>query len=114
MLDVVHDLFLGPAEDMMAEAPVPDPDNPDCLTGGTAFEWCGQHPVKDSGCCYSLMVMHQQARGLVGPTGTGKFYSGVEVTDEADDTDNANDTNDKEDYSLNLQIRGKVTKVRHG
>jgi len=34
--------------------------------------------------------------------------------DEADDTDDANDTNDKEDYSLNLEIRGKVTKVRHG
>jgi hypothetical protein len=48
MLDVVHDLFLGPAENMTAEAPVPDPDNLDCLTGGTAFERCGQCPVKDS------------------------------------------------------------------
>jgi len=34
--------------------------------------------------------------------------------DEADDTDDANDMNDKEDYSLNLEIREKVTKVRHG
>ena len=104
MLDVVHDLFLGPAEDMTAEAPVPDPDNPDCLTGGTAFEQCGQHPVKDSGRCYSLTVTHQRAQGLVGLMGAGKFYGGVEVTDEADDTDN-NDTNDKEDYSLNLEER---------
>ena len=114
MLDVVRDLFLGPAEDMTAEAPVPDPNNPDCLTGGTAFERCGQRPVKDSGRCYSLTVTHQRARGLVGPTGAGKFYGGVELIDEADDTDNADDTNDKEDYSLNLEIRGKVTKVRHG
>ena len=34
--------------------------------------------------------------------------------DEADDTDNTNNMNDKEDYSLNLEIRGKVTKVRYG
>ena len=27
MLDVVCDLFLGPAKDMTSEAPVPDPDN---------------------------------------------------------------------------------------
>ena len=114
MLDVVRDLFLGPAEDMTAEAPAPDPDNPDCLTGGTAFERCGQHPVKDSARCYSLTVTHQRARGLVGPTGAGKFYGGVELMDEADDTDDANDMNDKEDYLLNLEIRGKVTKVCHG
>jgi len=111
MLDVVRDLFLGPAEDMTAEAPVPDPNNPDCLTGGTAFERCGQRPVKGSGRCYSLTVTHQRARGLVGPTGAGKFYGEVELTDEAEDTDDANDMNVKEDYSLNLEIRGKVTKV---
>ena len=112
MLDVVCDLFLGPAKDMTSEAPVPDPDNPDRLIGGTAFERCGQHPVKGSGCCYSLTVMHQHARGLIGPTGAGKFYGEVELTDEAEDTDNADDMNVKEDYSLNLEIRGKVTKVR--
>ena len=114
MLGVVHDLFLGLAEDMTAEAPAPDPNNPDRLTRGTAFERCGQRPIKDSARCYSLTMMHQRARGLVGPTGAGKFYGGVELMDEADDTDDANDTNDKEDYSLNLKIRGKVTKVRYG
>jgi len=77
MLDVIHDLFLGLAEDMTAEAPAPDSNNLDCLTGGTAFEQCGQRPVKDSACCYSLTVMHQHARGLVGPTGAGKFYGGT-------------------------------------
>ena len=79
MLNVVCDLFLGPAEDIMAEAPAPDPDNPDCLTGGIAFERCGQRPVKDSAHCYSLTVTHQCARGLVGPMGAGKFYAGVEL-----------------------------------
>ena len=34
MLDVVRDLFLGPAKDMTSEAPVPDPDNPDHLIRG--------------------------------------------------------------------------------
>ena len=112
MLDVVHNLFLGPAKDMTSEAPVPDPDNPDCLIRGTAFEWCGQCPIKGSGHCYSLTVTHQCARGLVGPTGAGKFYGEVELTDEAEDTNDADDINVKEDYSFNLEIRGKVTKVR--
>jgi len=97
-LDTVRDIFLGPAEDMTSSGPIPDPDNPGRLKGGTAFERCGQRPVKDSSRCYSLTMTHQRARGLVGPTGAGKFYS------ELDDAD---------DYSLNLEIRGKVTKVCH-
>ena len=101
MLDVICDLFLGPAKDMTSEAPVPDPDNPDHLIGGTAFEQCGQRPIKGSSCCYSLTVTHQCAQGLIGPTGAGKFYGEMELTDEAEDTDNADDMNVKEDYSLN-------------
>jgi hypothetical protein len=97
-LDVVRDLFLGPAEEMTSSVPVTDPNNPGCLKGGTAFERCGQQPVKDSTRCYSLTVTHQRARALVGPAGAGKFYG------ELDNTD---------DYSLNLGIRGKVTKVGH-
>jgi hypothetical protein len=58
MLDVVRDLFLGPAEEMSSSAPVPDPDNPGKFIGGTAFERCGQQSIKGSGCCYSLTVTH--------------------------------------------------------
>lgn len=95
-LDIARDLFLGPAEEMTSSAPVTDPNNPGSLKGGTAFERCGQQPVKDSSRCYSLSVTHQRARALVGPAGAGKFYGELE---------------DGDDYSLNLEIRGKVTKV---
>jgi hypothetical protein len=95
-LDIVRDLFLGPASDMTSKAPVPDPDNPGKLCGGTAFERCGQHAVKESGRCYSLTMTHQRQRALVGPTSSGKFYDNLEDSDE---------------YSLNLKIRGKVTEV---
>lgn len=96
-LDIVRDQFLGPAGDMTSSPPVPDPDNPGKLRGGTAFERCGQHAVKESGRCYSLTMTHQRQRALVGPTASGKFFDNLEDTDE---------------YSLNLEIRGKVTKVR--
>ena len=95
-LDNVRDLFLGPAEDMTSEKPRTDPNNPGRLVGGTAFERCGQHPVKDSGRCYSLSMTHQRQRALVGPTSGGKFFGHLE---------------DSDDHSLNLQIRSKVTKV---
>ena len=94
---VVRDLFLGPANDMTSGVPIPDPDNPRKLIGGTAFERCGQHAVKESGRCYSLTMTHQRQQALVGPTSSGNFYDDLEDSDE---------------YSLNLEIRGKVTKVR--
>lgn len=53
---------------MSSKEPRLDPDNPDCLIGGTAFERCGQNPVKGSGHCYSLTMTHQRQRALVGPT----------------------------------------------
>ena len=43
-------------------------------------------------------MMHQHQQGLVGPIASGKFYSNLEDTDE---------------YSLNLEIRRKITKVGH-
>lgn len=96
-LDTVRDLFLGPAKDMTSKPPVPDPDDPGKLMGGTAFERCGQRAVKESGRCYSLTMTHQRQRALMGPASSGKFY------DNLDDAD---------DYSLNLEIRRKVTEVR--
>ena len=96
-LDLVRDLFLGPAKDMTSSEPIADPNNSGCLIGGTAFERCGQRPVKDSGRCYSLTMTHQRQRSLVGPTASGKYYGDL---DEADG------------YSQNLEIRGKITKVR--
>jgi hypothetical protein len=93
-------LFLGPSEDLTSKAPVPDPLNPGKLIGGTAFERCGQRAVKDSGRCYSLTMTHQRQRALAGPTSSGKIY------------DNSEDCEDDDEYSLNLEIRGKVTKVR--
>lgn len=96
MHDAVRDSLLGPAEDMTSSKPVPDLDNTGRLKGGTAFERCGQRPVKDSGRCYSLTMTHQRSRALVGPTGPGKFYEDLEDTDE---------------YSINLEMRKKVTKV---
>lgn len=96
-LDTVRDQFLGPASDMTSKVPIPDPDNPKKLLGGTAFERCGQRPVKDEGRCYSLTMTHQRQRALVGPTSSGKVY------DNLDDSD----------YSLNLEIRGKVLEVRN-
>ena len=92
-----RDLFLGPAKDLTSKAPIPDPSNPGKLLGGTAFERCGQRAVKDSGRCYSLTMTHQRQRALVGPTSSGKFYNNSEDSDE--------------EYSLNLEIRGKVTEV---
>ncbi|KAF8815744.1 hypothetical protein BYT27DRAFT_7212959 [Phlegmacium glaucopus] len=83
-LDVVCDLFLGPAEEISSSVPVIDLNNLGCLKGGTAFEWCGQQLVKDF------------SQSLVRPAGAGKFYR------ELDNTD---------DYSLNLKIRGKITKI---
>ena len=96
-LDIVRDLFLGPAEDMTSTAPILDPQNPGKLKGGTAFERCGQRAIKESGRCYSLSMTHQRQRALVGPTSSGKFYDKVE---EADDG-----------YALNLEIRRKVIEV---
>jgi len=97
-LDVVRDLFLGPPEEMSSTEPRQDPDNPDCLIGGTAFERCGQNPVKGSGRCYSLTLTHQRQRALVGPTALIKRYN----KDEEDNSE-----------SLNLEIRGKITQVNH-
>jgi len=100
-MDIIRDLFLGPPEELMLSEPVADPNKPGCLTGGTAFERCGQHPVKGSGRCYSLTMMHQHQRALVGPTVALK-----QIEYAADD-------NDDDDVfgSLNLEIRGKVIKV---
>lgn len=85
---------------MSASEPCADPQNPDRLIGGTAFERCGQHPVKGVGRCYSLTLTHQRPRALVGPTAGSKEYELV----EGNAKENALET-------LNLEIRGKVTKV---
>ena len=95
-LDVVRDLFLGPPEEMTSTEPMPDPNNPGRLIGGTAFERCGQNPVKGSGRCYSLTMTHQRQRALVGPTAGIKRYERIE---------------DDDSESLNLEIRGKITRV---
>lgn len=81
---------------MTSEKPSDDPNNPGCLIGGTAFERCGQHPVKESGRCYSLSMTHQRQRALVGPTSGGKYIGNLEEGD---------------DRLLNLEIRSKVTRV---
>ena len=94
---MVRDSFLGPARDMTSRLPVQDPNNPGKLIGGTAFERCGQRAVKESGRCYSLTMTHQRQRALVGPTSSGKVYDNIE---------------DVEEYSLNLELRRKVTQVR--
>jgi len=80
---------------MSSSSPIEDPNKPERLIGGTAFERCGHIPVKGSGRCYSLTMTHQRQRALVGPTAALKRY---------DQDDNVG--------SLNLEIRGKVTKVR--
>jgi len=95
-LDIVQDLFLGPPKEMTSTEPMPDPNNPGCLIGGTAFEHCGQNPVKGSGRCYSLTMTHQHQRALVGPTAVIKWYKHIEDDDSGD---------------LNLEIRGKITQV---
>jgi len=95
-LDVARDLFLGPPEEMTSTEPMPDPNNPGRLIGGTAFERCGQNPVKGSGRCYSLTMTHQRQRALVGPTAAIKRYERIE---------------DDDSESLNLEIRGKITRV---
>ncbi len=82
---------------MTSGAPINDPNNPGHLIGGTAFERCGQHPVKESGRCYSLTMTHQRQRALIGPTASGKHYEDIE-----------GDNN----HMLNLEIRGKVTEVK--
>ena len=82
---------------MSSSSPIADPNEPECLIGGTAFERCGQIPVKDSGWCYSLMMTHQCPWALVGPIAALKEYELLEDDDVG---------------SLNLEIRGKVTKVR--
>jgi hypothetical protein len=92
--DVASDLFLGPPEEMSSSSPITDPSKSGHLIGGTAFERCGQIPVKGSGRCYSLTMTHQRQRALVGPQAALKQYD-----------------NDDEDGSLNLEIRAKVTKV---
>lgn len=101
-LDEVRDLFLGPAEEMTSEKPIEDPNNPGYLIGGTAFERCGQQPVKDSGRCYSLSMTHQRQRALVGPTSGGKYFE----REDGDDNDH-----NRSNHSLNLEIRHKVTAV---
>jgi hypothetical protein len=98
-LDVARDLLLGPSEKMSSSEPVADPNEPAHLIGGTAFERCGQNPVKGSGRCYSLTMTHQRQRAVIGPTAALKQYEIIE---------------DEDDSSLNLEIRGKVTKVRRG
>lgn len=97
-LDVVRDLFLGPPEEMSSTEPKQDPNNSNRLIGGTAFERCGQNPVNDSGRCYSLTMTHQHQRALVGPTAAIKRYEGFK---------------DDKSESLNLEIRGKITRVNH-
>lgn len=82
---------------MSLSEPVADPNKPGRLIGGTAFERCGQIPVKGSGRCYSLTMTHQRQKALVGPTAAVKQYELLEDDDAS---------------SLNLEIRGKVTKVR--
>ena len=94
-LDLSRDKFLGPAELMTSELPKDDPTNPGSLIGGTAFERCGQHPVKDFGRCYSLSMTHQRQRALVGPTSGGKYFGGLE----------------DDNHSRNLEIRQHITKV---
>ena len=71
-LEVVRDLFLGPPEEMTSTEAMLDPDNPGRLIRGTAFERCGQNPVKGYGCCYFLTMTHQHQRALVGPTAANK------------------------------------------
>ena len=99
-MDVVQDLFLGSPEEMSLSEPIADLNKPGCLTGGTAFERCGQRPVKGSGRCYSLTMTHQRQRALVGPTAALKQ---VEYATDDDDDDDFG--------SLNLEIQGKVVKV---
>ena len=82
---------------MSSSSPVADPNEPERLVGGTAFERCGQIPVKGSGRCYSLTMTHQRQRALVGPTAGLKRY---ELS------------GDDPVGSLNLEIRRKITKVR--
>lgn len=96
-LDLARDLFLGAPKEMSSSEPMADPNEPGHLIGGTAFERCGQNPVKGSGRCYSLTMTHQRQRAVIGPTAALKQYN-------INEDDHVN--------SLNLEIRGKVTKVR--
>lgn len=96
-LDIVRDLFLGSPEQMSRTEPRPNPNKPDSLIGGTAFERCGQNPVKGSGRCYSLTMTHQRQRALVGPTAANKRYESFQ---------------DENPESLNLEIRQKITRVK--
>lgn len=94
--NIARDLFLGLPEEMSSAEPKPDPNNPDRLIGGTAFERCGQKPVKGSGRCYSLTMTHQRPRALVGPTAANKRYEGLK---------------DNDSEALNLEIQTKITRV---
>lgn len=62
---------------MSSTEPRLNPNQPDRLIGGTAFERCGQNPVKGSGRCYSLTMTHQRQRALVGPTAAIKRYDNM-------------------------------------
>ena len=97
-LNADRDLFIGPPEDMSSNVPVSNPSNPRKLIGGTAFERCGQQPVKNYGWCYSLAMTHQRQKALVGPTSSWKVY---DKDEDADD-----------EHSLNLEIRTKTIEVR--
>ena len=99
-MDVVRDLFLGLPEEMSSSSPIADPNRPGHLIGGTAFERCGQIPVKGSGRCYSLAMTHQRQRALVGPTAALKRY---DVLDEDVDGNG----------SVNRDMRQRITEVRH-
>ena len=91
-LDIVWDLFLRPPEDMSSSSPVSDPNKPGQLIGGTTFERWGQIPVKGFGRCYFLTMTHQRQQALVSSTAALKQYN--------------------EENNGNLEIQGKVTKVR--
>ena len=81
---------------MSSTEPRLDPNQPDRLIGGTAFERCGQNSVKGSGRCYSLTMTHQRQRALVGPTAAIKRYDNMK---------------DHSLETLNLEIREKITRV---
>jgi hypothetical protein len=94
---------------MTSTEPLPDPENPERLIGGTAFEHCSQNPVKGSGRCYSLTLTHQRQRLLVGPAAGVKQYEMID--DEANDSQMSTSVDNATNNALNLEIRGKITQV---